>query len=297
MSTLQTLLTHFGLTALPFDRAVPLEGLLRHPSVGEAAERLRFALDIRAPALLVAAPGTGKSVLLETVCRELAPPDVRVVATALSSCGPFGLVGQLAARYGTPLRRTTAQTAAVLLDELARSPKTELFVLDERTGCPTPRSMSSASSASSSSIAAPLSSCSSPASPACATASRPPTSRPSGSGSPSGPHSARSPTARRPSTSSAAPARSAPAPRSSALARSIASSSTVAGSCAGSISWRPAPCSPRPARAASTSTTPMCRPPSSTMSTPDRPAPYLTLPAARVAETTSPVRWLLECRS
>jgi hypothetical protein len=30
------------------------------------------------------------------------------------------------------------------------------------------------------------------------------------------------------------------------------------------------------------------------MSTPDRPAPYRTLPAARVAETTAPVRWLLD---
>jgi type II secretory pathway predicted ATPase ExeA len=131
MSTLQKLLTHFGLTALPFDRAVPPDGLLRHPSFTEAAERLRFALDTRAPALLVAAPGTGKSVLLETVCRELTPSDVRVIATALSSCGPFGLVGQLAARYGTPVRRTTAQTAAALLDELARSAKTEVLILEE----------------------------------------------------------------------------------------------------------------------------------------------------------------------
>jgi len=131
MTTVDKLLPHFGLTALPFDRAVPPEGVLHHASFAEALERLRFALDTRGPALLVAAPGTGQSVLLETVCRELAPPEVRIVATALSSCGPFGLVGQLAARYGTPVRRTTAQTAAALLDELARSPKTEVLVLDE----------------------------------------------------------------------------------------------------------------------------------------------------------------------
>jgi type II secretory pathway predicted ATPase ExeA len=131
MSTLQKLLTHFGLTALPFDRAVPPDGLLRHPSFAEATERLRFAIDTRAPALLVAAPGTGKSILLETVCRELAPTDIRIVYTPLTACGPYGLIGQLAARYGTPLRRTTAQTAAVLLDELARSPKAEWLVLDE----------------------------------------------------------------------------------------------------------------------------------------------------------------------
>ena len=67
MTTLDTLLHHFGLTALPFDRAVPPEGLLRHPSFGEALERLRFAVDLRGPALLVAPPGTGKSDLLEAL--------------------------------------------------------------------------------------------------------------------------------------------------------------------------------------------------------------------------------------
>ena len=131
MTTLDTLLHHFGLTAVPFDRAVPPEGLLRHPSFGEALERLRFAVDLRGPALLVAPPGTGKSVLLEALCAELSTSDVRVIATQLTACGPFGLVGQLATRYGTPLRRTTAQTAAALLDELGRSPKTELLILDE----------------------------------------------------------------------------------------------------------------------------------------------------------------------
>lgn len=131
MTTLDKLLHHFSLTALPFDRAVPPEGLLRHASFGEALERLRFAVDTRGPALLVAPPGTGKSVVLDALCASWPTGDLRVIATTLTSCGPFGLVGQLAARYGTPLRRSTAQTAAALLDELARSPKTELLILDE----------------------------------------------------------------------------------------------------------------------------------------------------------------------
>jgi len=131
MTTLDKLLHHFGLTALPFDRAVPPEGLLRHASFAEALERLRFAVDSRGPALLVAPPGTGKSVLLEALCSALPTASARVIATALTSCGPFGLVGQLAVRYGTPVRRTTAQTAAGLLDELGRSAHTEVLVLDE----------------------------------------------------------------------------------------------------------------------------------------------------------------------
>ncbi|MGH7312743.1 MAG: ExeA family protein [Candidatus Rokuibacteriota bacterium] len=131
MTTVDKLLQQFGLTALPFDRAVPPEGLLHHASFAEALERLRFAVDTRGPALLVAPPGTGKSVLLNTLCASWLPSDLRVIATALSACGPFGLVGQLAARYGTPVRRTTAQTAAALLAELSDSTKTELLILDE----------------------------------------------------------------------------------------------------------------------------------------------------------------------
>ncbi len=131
MTTVDKLLHHFGLTALPFERAVPPEGLLHHPSFAEALERLRFAIDSRGPGLLVAPPGTGKSILLDTLCSSLPTSEVRVIATALSACGPFGLVGQLATRDGTPVRRTTAQTAAGLLGELASSAKTELLILDE----------------------------------------------------------------------------------------------------------------------------------------------------------------------
>ena len=131
MTTLDKLLHHFGLTALPFDRAVPPEGLLHHTSFTEALERLSFAVDSRGPALLVAPPGIGKSILLDTLCASRPASDIRVIATALSACGPFGLVGQLATRYGSPLRRTTAQTAAALLADLAGSPKTELLIIDE----------------------------------------------------------------------------------------------------------------------------------------------------------------------
>jgi type II secretory pathway predicted ATPase ExeA len=131
MTTVDKLLHHFGFTALPFDRAVPPEGLLHHPSFAEALERLRFAIDARGPALVVAPPGTGKSILFDTLCTALAATTVRVTATALTACAPFGLLGQLAVRYGTPVRRTTAQTAAALLADLATSPKTELLILDE----------------------------------------------------------------------------------------------------------------------------------------------------------------------
>lgn len=136
MTTRDHLLHHFGLTALPFDRAVPPEGVRHHARFAEARERLGFAIDTRGPGLLVAPPGTGKSILLDTLCASRPASDIRVIATALSACGPFGLVGQLAVRYGTPVRRTTAPTAAALLAELATSPKTELLILDEAPRLP-----------------------------------------------------------------------------------------------------------------------------------------------------------------
>jgi hypothetical protein len=59
MTTLDKLLQHFSLTALPFDRAVPPEGLLRHASFTEALERLRFAVDSRGPGCSWPRPARG----------------------------------------------------------------------------------------------------------------------------------------------------------------------------------------------------------------------------------------------
>lgn len=131
MTPLTKLLDHFSFSAAPFGREVAPEALLRHKSFLESLERLLFAIESSTPALLCAPPGTGKSVLLAAVREELARSEARFVYTPLASCNPFGLVGQLAARYGTPIRRSTAQTATSLVEELARSPRTEVLFLDE----------------------------------------------------------------------------------------------------------------------------------------------------------------------
>lgn len=125
------LLQHFGLTSLPFARAVPAAGLLRHKSFVEAQERLALAVESRTALLLTADPGLGKSTLLGTFADGIDKGRARLVYTALCSCGPFGLIGQLAARYGLKPRRSAAQTAQVVLDELGKSDKQELLVLDE----------------------------------------------------------------------------------------------------------------------------------------------------------------------
>jgi type II secretory pathway predicted ATPase ExeA len=128
---LDALLNHFGLAVPPFARAVPQAGLLHHRSFAEALTRLTLAVDSRTPALLTAEPGLGKSTLLGVFADALDKSRTRLVYTPLCSCGPFGLVGQLATRYGVRVRRSAAQTAQAMLDELARSDRNEILVLDD----------------------------------------------------------------------------------------------------------------------------------------------------------------------
>lgn len=135
---LDALLNHFGLATHPFARAVSEAGLLRHRSFAEALARLSLAVETRTPALLTAEPGLGKSTLLGVFADSLDKSKTRLVYTALTSCGPFGLVGQLAVRYGVHPRRTAAQTALALLDELSRSDRNEILMLDEAHRLPDP---------------------------------------------------------------------------------------------------------------------------------------------------------------
>lgn len=135
---LDSLLNHFGLAIQPFARAVPEAGLLRHRSFAEALTRLSLAVESRTPALLTAEPGLGKSTLLGVFYDSLDRSKTRLVYSQLCSCGPFGLVGQLATRYGVRPRRSAAQTAQALLDELAHSDRCEILVLDDAHRLPDP---------------------------------------------------------------------------------------------------------------------------------------------------------------
>lgn len=127
----EDLLRHFGLIALPFARSVTGDGLLLHKSFVEARSRLHLAVASKTAMLLTAEPGLGKSTLLATFADGLDKARVRLVYTALCSCGPFGLIGQLAQRYGIKMKRSSAQTAQGVLDELGKSDKQEVLVLDE----------------------------------------------------------------------------------------------------------------------------------------------------------------------
>jgi len=122
---------HFNLSQLPFGRAVSDAGLLHHRSFTEALARLSLAVSTRTPALFTAEPGPGKSTLLGNLADSLDKTTTHLVYTQLCSCGPFGLIGQLAVRYGLRPKRSASQTAQSVLDELARSGRSEILILDE----------------------------------------------------------------------------------------------------------------------------------------------------------------------
>lgn len=129
--SVEQLLRHFGLTCLPFARSVNEPGLLRHRTFTEGLERLTLAVESKTAMVLTAAPGLGKSTLLGTFADGLDRSRLRLVYSALCSSGPFGLVGQLATRYGIKPRQTASQTAQLILDQLHQSDKQEVLVLDE----------------------------------------------------------------------------------------------------------------------------------------------------------------------
>jgi type II secretory pathway predicted ATPase ExeA len=129
--SLKNLCRHFSLHSSPFERAVSETALLRHKSFAEAHSRLLFGLESKTPAVLTAEPGLGKSTLLAVLDASLDKGKTRLVYCALSSCRPFGLISQLASHYGVEPRRACSLTAKILLDELCRSGKTEVLVLDE----------------------------------------------------------------------------------------------------------------------------------------------------------------------
>jgi type II secretory pathway predicted ATPase ExeA len=130
MITVDSWLRHFNLTRLPFSRSVPEDGLLQHKSFSETFMRLQWAVQSKTPCLLIAEPGLGKSTLLGYLSDKLDQRH-RVIYTALCSCGPYSLLGNLATRYGIKPKRTAALTAQVMLDELAKSNRNEILILDE----------------------------------------------------------------------------------------------------------------------------------------------------------------------
>lgn len=125
------LLRHFGFSAHPFHRGVSPQSLHRHRGFEEAYARLRFTVDLKSIALLVAEAGCGKSILLGELAAELQDEGWSVHYFAHSSVGPFSLVNVLARKAGLAPRRSRGETATALSTALLEAGADTLLVVDE----------------------------------------------------------------------------------------------------------------------------------------------------------------------
>jgi type II secretory pathway predicted ATPase ExeA len=126
-----TLEEHFGLNQAPFPKAATEASLLRHGALQEILGRLRFALSRDTIALLVAESGCGKSTALSLFARSLDAGNYHVLATSLTTVGPFGLISHLAALTGLRPARFKGNTAASFIAHLRGLPKRTVLLVDE----------------------------------------------------------------------------------------------------------------------------------------------------------------------
>src|SRR6266540_890617 len=104
---------HFGLAQPPFPKAATEPSLLRHS------------------ALLVAESGCGKSTTLALFAKSLDAGSYHVLATSLTTVGPFGLISHLAALSGLRPCRFKGDTAATFIAHLRGLPKRTVLLVDE----------------------------------------------------------------------------------------------------------------------------------------------------------------------
>jgi hypothetical protein len=95
-----TLEEHLGLAQTPFPKAASQPSPLRHSALREILDRLRFALARDTIALLVAESGCSKSTTLGLFAKSLDAGSYHVLATSLTTVGPFVLISHLAALSG-----------------------------------------------------------------------------------------------------------------------------------------------------------------------------------------------------
>jgi len=122
---------HFKLHRPPFPQAVDKAALLAHPSLKDAVERVRFALDRDAIALLTGESGCGKTTALGHLVRDLDATAYHVVYSSMSSLKAFGLLSYLGTKAGLRARRFKGETAHELVAHCRGIAKRSLIIVDD----------------------------------------------------------------------------------------------------------------------------------------------------------------------
>jgi type II secretory pathway predicted ATPase ExeA len=126
-----TLEEYFGLSQAPFPKAAQENCLLKHPGLDEVLERFNFTLSRDTIMLFVAESGCGKSTALSLFIKSLDNANYQILATSLTTLGPFSFIAHLAALLGLPGKRFKGETAASLLAHFRSQPKRTLVLVDE----------------------------------------------------------------------------------------------------------------------------------------------------------------------
>lgn len=122
---------HFKLHRPPFPQVVDKAALLAHSSLKDAIERLHFALDRDAIALLTAESGCGKTTALGHLVRDLDATAYNVVYSSMSSLKAFGLLSYLVTKAGLRPRRFKGETAHELIVHCRGLAKRSLIIVDD----------------------------------------------------------------------------------------------------------------------------------------------------------------------
>jgi type II secretory pathway predicted ATPase ExeA len=126
-----TLEEYFGLSKLPFPKAVTDEALLMTPSIEHVLNRMQFALRRDTITLLAAESGCSKSTVLSLFAKSLDAASYSILATSLTTLSPFSFIAHLVATTGLPGRRFKGETAAALLMHLRSQPRRTVILVDE----------------------------------------------------------------------------------------------------------------------------------------------------------------------
>jgi type II secretory pathway predicted ATPase ExeA len=122
---------HFKLHRPPFPQAVDKTAMFAHPSLKDAIERLRFALDRDAIAVLTAESGCGKTTTLAALVRDLDTTAYQVIYSSMASLKAFGLLSYLVTKAGLRPRRFKGETAHELVAHCRALAKRVLVIVDD----------------------------------------------------------------------------------------------------------------------------------------------------------------------
>jgi len=125
----------FGLTHLPFQRALRSDQLFRPPVLEELHLRLHYLVSTRAIGLLTGEPGSGKSTALRRLRDELHPDQVRALYLHDTLVNPADFCRCLALALGLEPQWSRAMTFRLLQQEIQRLVQerhlTVLLLVDE----------------------------------------------------------------------------------------------------------------------------------------------------------------------